>query len=67
MSGAARPNPQWEFRQVKRFPLVGDHSVAALVEIVPGRMNTAEALVAAELEHRSWSTAAGASARRSRG
>ncbi|ARQ69898.1 hypothetical protein [Streptomyces marincola] len=52
--GASQPNPQWEFRRVKRFPLVGDHHVAALVELVPGRVNTAEVLVAAELEHRSW-------------
>ncbi|MGW5863227.1 hypothetical protein ACWFRJ_13775 [Streptomyces sp. NPDC055239] len=52
--GASQPNPQWEFRRVKGFPLVGDHPVAALVELVPGRMNTAEVLVAAELEHRSW-------------
>ncbi|MGX2997135.1 hypothetical protein JNUCC64_23210 [Streptomyces sp. JNUCC 64] len=52
--GASQPNPQWEFRQVKRFPLVGDHPVAALVELVPGRTNTAEVLVAAELEHRDW-------------
>ncbi|GKQ37329.1 hypothetical protein [Streptomyces sp. A012304] len=52
--GASQPNPQWEFRRVKRFPLVGDHPVAALVELVPGRLNTAEVLIAAELEHRSW-------------
>lgn len=52
--GASQPNPQWEFRRVKGFPLVGDHPVAALVEISPGRVNTAEVLVAAELEHRSW-------------
>jgi hypothetical protein len=52
--GSSQPNPQWEFRPVKRFPLVGDHPVAALVELVPGRVNTAEVLVAAELEHRSW-------------
>ncbi|WP_371618609.1 hypothetical protein [Streptomyces sp. NBC_00454] len=52
--GASQPNPQWEFRRVKGFPLVGDHPVAALVELVPDRMNTAEVLVAAELEHRSW-------------
>jgi len=52
--GASQPNPQWEFRPVKRFPLVGDHPVAALVEIVPDRVNTAEVLMAAELEHRSW-------------
>ncbi|GFH37921.1 hypothetical protein [Streptomyces pacificus] len=52
--GASQPNPQWEFRQVKGLPLVGDHPVAALVELVPDRPNTAEVLVAAELEHRSW-------------
>ncbi|MER7394858.1 hypothetical protein ABT381_04990 [Streptomyces sp. NPDC000151] len=52
--GASQPNPQWEFRRVKRFPLLGDHPVAALVELVPGRVNRAEVLVAAELEHRSW-------------
>ncbi|MFE6665731.1 hypothetical protein ACFVFH_19495 [Streptomyces sp. NPDC057697] len=52
--GASQPNPQWEFRQVKRFPLVGDHPVSALVEIVPDRVNTAEVLFAAELEHRNW-------------
>ncbi|CAM5620081.1 hypothetical protein SAVIM338S_05796 [Streptomyces avidinii] len=52
--GASQPNPQWEFRRVKGFPLVGDHPVAALVEIVPGRTNTAEILFAAELEHRTW-------------
>ncbi|MEU6717065.1 hypothetical protein ABZ897_36865 [Nonomuraea sp. NPDC046802] len=52
--GASQPNPQWEFRRVKRFPLVGDHPVAALVELVPGRPNTAQVLVAAELEHRAW-------------
>ncbi|MES9810725.1 hypothetical protein [Streptomyces cinereoruber] len=52
--GASQPNPQWEFRRVKGFPLVGDHPVAALVELVPDCMNTAEVLVAAELEHRSW-------------
>ncbi|MFJ4825284.1 hypothetical protein ACIP5L_18615 [Streptomyces bacillaris] len=28
--------------------------MAALVELVPGLVNTAEVLVAAELEHRSW-------------
>ncbi|MEV0322532.1 hypothetical protein ACIBKX_14105 [Streptomyces sp. NPDC050658] len=52
--GASQPNPQWEFRRVKGCPLVGDHPVAALVELVPDRMNMAEVLVAAELEHRSW-------------
>ncbi|OHV54135.1 hypothetical protein [Pseudofrankia sp. BMG5.36] len=52
--GASQPNPQWEFRRVKRFPLVGDHPVAALVELAPDRVNTAEMLMAAELEHRSW-------------
>ncbi|MDT0266640.1 hypothetical protein RM844_10070 [Streptomyces sp. DSM 44915] len=52
--GASQPDPQWEFRRVRGFPLVGDHRVAALVELVPGRPNTAEVLVAAELEHRSW-------------
>ncbi|APE24830.1 MULTISPECIES: hypothetical protein [Streptomyces] len=52
--GASQPNPQWEFRRVKGFPLVGDHPVAALVELVPDRTNTAEVLVAAELEHRTW-------------
>ena len=52
--GGSQPNPQWEFRQVKGFPLVGDHPVAALVELVPDRLNTAEGLVVAELEHRSW-------------
>ncbi|MEH0521580.1 hypothetical protein QBA38_21635 [Streptomyces stelliscabiei] len=56
--GASQPNPQWEFRQVKGFSLVGDHPVAALVELVPYRLNTAEVLVAAELEHRSWGSAA---------
>ncbi|MFJ9685842.1 hypothetical protein ACIRRX_09175 [Streptomyces bacillaris] len=30
------------------------HPVAAPVELVPGLVNTAEVLVAAELEHRSW-------------
>ncbi|MFI2715118.1 hypothetical protein ACH5AI_02050 [Streptomyces collinus] len=34
-------------------PLTGDHPVAALVELVPDRLNTAELLMAAELEHRS--------------
>ncbi|MEU0062212.1 hypothetical protein ABZ085_02545 [Streptomyces albidoflavus] len=52
--GASQPNPQWEFRRVKGFPLVGDHPVAVLVELVPDCMNTAEVLVAAELEYRSW-------------
>ncbi|MFJ2844895.1 hypothetical protein ACIPD2_25115 [Streptomyces griseofuscus] len=52
--GASQPNPQWEFRRVKRFPLAGDHPVAALVELVPEQVNTAEVLVAAELEHSSW-------------
>ncbi|MFI9637112.1 hypothetical protein ACIHAX_30895 [Nocardia sp. NPDC051929] len=52
--GASQPNPQWEFRPVKRFPLVGDHPVAALIELVPDAVNAAEVLVAAELEHRSW-------------
>ncbi|MEU0619598.1 hypothetical protein ABZ329_01855 [Streptomyces rubiginosohelvolus] len=52
--GASQPDPQWEFRGLRRLPLVGDHPVAALVELVPGRVNTAEVLVAAELEHRSW-------------
>jgi hypothetical protein len=52
--GASQPDPQWEFRSLRRLPLVGDHPVAALVELVPGAVNTAEVLVAAELEHRSW-------------
>jgi hypothetical protein len=52
--GASQPNPQWEFRRVKRFPLTGDHPVATLVELVPDRVNTAEVMLAAELEHRSW-------------
>ncbi|MEU2433276.1 hypothetical protein ABZ611_27935 [Streptomyces sp. NPDC007861] len=52
--GASQPNPQWEFRGVRRVPLTGDHPVAALVELVPGQVNTAEVVVAAELEHRSW-------------
>lgn len=52
--GASQPTPQWEFRQVKGCPLVGDHVVAALVELVPDRRNAAEVIVAAEVEHRSW-------------
>ncbi|MFD8960065.1 hypothetical protein ACFV0W_24770, partial [Streptomyces anulatus] len=52
--GASQPDPQWEFRSLRRLPLAGDHPVAALVELVPGVPNTAEVLVAAELEHRSW-------------
>ncbi|PTH86709.1 hypothetical protein C9J60_21065 [Streptomyces sp. A244] len=52
--GSSQPNPQWEFRRVKHYPLTGDHPVAALVELVPDRLNTAEVLMAAELEHRSW-------------
>jgi hypothetical protein len=36
--GASQPDPRWEFRPVKRFPLVGDHPVAALVELVEHRM-----------------------------
>ncbi|BDH15986.1 hypothetical protein [Streptomyces hygroscopicus] len=52
--GASQPNPQWEFRRVKRFPLVGDHPVGALVELVPDQANTAAVLMAAELEHRNW-------------
>ncbi|MEU5403309.1 hypothetical protein ABZ348_28915 [Streptomyces sp. NPDC005963] len=52
--GTSQSNPQWEFRGVKRFPLAGDHPVAALVELVPDRTNTAEVLIAAELEHRTW-------------
>ncbi|MGW3950800.1 hypothetical protein ACWEKM_07530 [Streptomyces sp. NPDC004752] len=52
--GASQPDPQWEFRSVKHVPLLGDHPVAALVELVPDRVNTAEVLVAAELEHRGW-------------
>jgi hypothetical protein len=52
--GASQPNPQWEFRSVKRFPLIGDHPVTALVELVPDRLNTAEVMVAAELEQRGW-------------
>ncbi|MFI2634175.1 hypothetical protein ACH5A2_27905 [Streptomyces collinus] len=51
--GSSQPNPQGEFRRVRRHPLTGDHPVAALVELVPDRLNTAEALMAAELEHRS--------------
>ncbi|MFD0853910.1 hypothetical protein ACFQ07_16855, partial [Actinomadura adrarensis] len=52
--GESQPNPQWEFRRIKRFPLVGDHPVAVLVELVPDRVNAAEVLLAAELEHRTW-------------
>lgn len=52
--GASQPYPQWEFRPVRHFPLVGDHPVAALVELVADKVNMAEVLVAAELEHRSW-------------
>ncbi|MFD0036369.1 hypothetical protein ACFVIZ_01825 [Streptomyces anulatus] len=52
--GASQPDPQWEFRSLRRLPLAGDHPVAALVELVPGVPNTADVLVAAELEHRSW-------------
>ncbi|MFE7533579.1 hypothetical protein ACFU67_04790 [Streptomyces rhizosphaericola] len=52
--GASQPDPQCEFRRLRRLPLAGDHPVAALVELVPGLVNTAEVLVAAELEHRSW-------------
>ncbi|MFI0219183.1 hypothetical protein ACH4O1_33405, partial [Streptomyces lydicus] len=52
--GASQPNPQGEFRRVKRFPLVGDHPVGALVELVPDQVTTAEVLMAAELEHRNW-------------
>lgn len=33
--GASQPNPQWEFRRVKGFPLVGDHPVAALAGLAP--------------------------------
>lgn len=42
---ASQPNLQWEFRRVKSFPLV---------KLMPGRLNTAEVLVARELEQRSW-------------
>ncbi|MFG3406168.1 hypothetical protein [Streptomyces sp. NPDC048142] len=52
--GASQPDPQWEFRRLRRLPLVGDHPVAALVELVPGLVNSTDVLVAAELEHRSW-------------
>jgi hypothetical protein len=52
--GASQPNPQWEFRRIKHFSLVGDHPVAALVELVHGHANAAEVLLAAELEHRRW-------------
>ncbi|MFJ6610425.1 hypothetical protein ACIQPT_09105 [Streptomyces sp. NPDC091289] len=52
--GASQPDPQWEFRRLRRVPLAGDHPVAALVELVPGAVNTADVMVAAELEHRSW-------------
>ncbi|WP_062216705.1 hypothetical protein [Streptomyces sp. NBRC 109706] len=52
--GASQPNPQWEFRRTKGFPLVGDHPVAALVELVPDQLNTAEALLAAELQRHDW-------------
>ncbi|WP_405929191.1 hypothetical protein OG554_24050 [Streptomyces griseus] len=52
--GASQPDPQWEFRRLRRAPLVGDHPVAALVELVPGEVNRADVLVAAELEHRGW-------------
>ncbi|MGI5436925.1 hypothetical protein ACQEV4_05495 [Streptomyces shenzhenensis] len=52
--GASQPDPQWEFRSVRDAPLLGDHPVAALVELVPDRRNTAEVLLAAELEHHTW-------------
>jgi hypothetical protein len=48
------------FPACRRWPCVGQIGgttkllVAALVELVPNCMNTAEVLVAAELEHRSW-------------
>lgn len=40
--------------RLRRAPLVGDHPVVALVELVPGAVNRADVLVAAELEHRGW-------------
>ncbi|MGY1577211.1 hypothetical protein [Streptomyces sp. MN13] len=50
--GASQSTPMWEFRRVRRYPLVGDHTVAALVETVPDRVNVADVMLAAELEHR---------------
>ncbi|MEV7417367.1 hypothetical protein [Streptomyces sp. NPDC089919] len=50
--GASQPDPQWEFRRLKAFPLLGDHPVSALVELVPDHPNTAHILLSAELHNR---------------
>ncbi|MEO3806068.1 hypothetical protein [Nonomuraea sp. B1E8] len=41
----------WQFRRVRKHPLADDHLVAALIETVPDRVNVADVLMAAELEH----------------
>ncbi|MFJ6017338.1 hypothetical protein [Streptomyces sp. NPDC092952] len=50
--GASQATPMWRFRRAGGHPLVGDHALAALVQTVPGRLNVADVLLAAEIEHR---------------
>ncbi|HZD69388.1 MAG TPA: hypothetical protein VFA45_10875 [Actinomycetes bacterium] len=52
--GASQATPTWEFRRLKQYPLVGDHPVAALIELVPGHHNRAEVMLVAEVEHTTW-------------
>ncbi|WP_198535150.1 hypothetical protein [Streptomyces natalensis] len=49
---APQPTPMWQFRRIRKYPLIGDHPVAALVQTVPDCTNIADVMLAAELEHR---------------
>uniref|UniRef100_A0AAU2AIB3 Uncharacterized protein n=1 Tax=Streptomyces sp. NBC_00093 TaxID=2975649 RepID=A0AAU2AIB3_9ACTN len=52
VGGSSQSRLRWEFRGTRQWPLVGDHDVKALVELVPGQGNAAEVLFAATLKHR---------------
>ncbi|MBK3562693.1 hypothetical protein [Streptomyces sp. MBT62] len=49
--GALQSRLRWDFRSTRRHPLVGDHQLAALVGLPPGRSGTAQALFSAEFRH----------------
>jgi hypothetical protein len=50
--GESQHTPSWQLRGTQRYPLIGDHSLLALVETVPGEDNSAEVMLAAEIKHR---------------
>lgn len=50
--GESQSTPVWQFRGTSQYPLIGDHPLHALIETTATRDDTAEVLLAAEIQHR---------------